>query len=276
MNVSAELALGEYEVISEQGIEYSNPDDQHLQLDMSRPNGKGPFPAVVCIHGGGFRDGDQSYYNAACDKLAANGYVAVTINYRLAPKYPFPAAVHDCKAAVCWLRANAKKYHIDPDRIGAMGGSAGGTLATFLGVTGDEQKFQGEGEHRDQSSRVQCVVSFFGPTDFTKSYGKSVDAEFILPEYLGGNLEEARERHVEASPLTYVTAKDAPTLCIHGTNDEYVALEQSEWMVDRLKKAGVKAELLVLKGAGHGFEGKDDENADAAMIEFFNANLKKK
>ena len=119
--------------------------------------------------------------------LAEHGYVAVTITYRLAPKYQFPAAVYDCKASVRWMRANAGKYHIDPVRIGTMGGSAGGHLAQFLGVTGGVKQFEGEG-NLDQSSSVACVVSYYGPSDFTKSYGKSVDAAVVLPLWFGGDL----------------------------------------------------------------------------------------
>jgi acetyl esterase/lipase len=264
------------EITIEQAIEYSNPDDQHLQLDLAPPEGDGPFPAVVCIHGGGFRGGDRVTYDALCKKLAEHGYVAVTITYRLAPKYPFPAAVYDSKAAVRWLRANAQKYHIDADRIGVMGGSAGGTLAAFLGVTADQKQFEGPVGNSDQSSRAACVVEFFGANDFTKSYGKSVDAAEVLPLYLGGNLEAARARHIEASPITWVTSKAAPTLCIHGTKDPYVALEQSELMVDKLKAAGVEAKLLEIKDAGHGFKGDDADQADAAMIKFFDAHLKNK
>ncbi|MFO0790483.1 MAG: alpha/beta hydrolase [Pirellulales bacterium] len=260
---------------SESGIEYADPEDQHLVLDLAAPEGDGPFPAVVCIHGGGFREGDRTYFNATCEKLAQHGYVAVTIEYRLAPKYPFPAAVEDCKAAVRWLRANAEKYHIDPKRIGATGASAGGTLALFLGTTGDEKKYEGDGGNADESSRVQCVVSHFGAADFTKSYGKSVDAADVLPLYLGGNLEEARAKHVEASPLTWVTKDDAPTLCLHGVNDKYVAVEQSEFIVGKLKKAGVEAKLVKYDGAGHGFEGDVYEKADEEMIRFFDAHLKK-
>ena len=104
-------------VVFEKGIEYTNPDDQHLQLNMARPKaGNGPFPAVVCIHGGGFRAGTRDGFNSLCVQLAERGYVAVTVSYRLAPKYQFPAAVHDVKAAVRWLRANADKYQIDADR----------------------------------------------------------------------------------------------------------------------------------------------------------------
>ena len=180
-------------VVFEPNIEFSNPDNQHLQLDMARPKtGDGPFPAIVCIHGGGFRAGSRQGYDGLCIRLAQQGYVAVTVSYRLAPKYQFPAAIHDVKAAVRWLRANAKQYKVDPARIGVTGGSAGGHLAQFLGVTADVKRFEGTGGNAEQSSRVACVVNYYGPSDFTKSYGKSVDAAQVLPLWLGGNLEQAR------------------------------------------------------------------------------------
>ena len=157
-----------------------------------------------------------------------------------------------------------------------MGGSAGGHLAQFLGVTGDVKEFEGHGGNPKQSSKVACVVNYYGPSDFTKSYGKSVDAAEVLPLFLGGNLEKARPLHIRASPLYWVTPNAAPTLCIHGTEDKYVAHEQAEWIVDRLKAAGVEAELLTLEGAGHGFKGKDAETAEKAMIAFFDKHLKKK
>jgi acetyl esterase/lipase len=259
----------------ESGVEYSNPDGQHLQLDLARPKGDGPFPAVICIHGGGFRAGTREGYDPLCVTLAKHGYIAVTVTYRLAPKYQFPAAVFDVKASVRWLRANAARYGIDPHRIGVMGGSAGGHLAQFLGVTGGVQRFEGDGGNADQSSRVACVVNYFGPSDFTKSYGKSVDAAEVLPLFLGGDLEHARRRHIEASPLYWVTPDAAPTLCIHGTEDKYVAHEQAVWLVDRLKASAVEAELLTLEGAGHGFRGADAQKAEKAMIEFFDRHLKK-
>lgn len=260
----------------ETGIEYTNPDGQHLQLNMARPKaGDGPFPAIVCIHGGGFRAGKREGYDAQCIKLAQNGYVAMTVSYRLAPKYQFPAAIHDTKAAIRWVRANAAKYKIDPDRIGVTGGSAGGHLAQFLAVTADVKEFEGDGGNPTQSSRVKCVVNVYGPSDFTKSYGKSVDAAEVLPLFLGGNLETAMKAHLRSSPLNWVTPNAAPTLCIHGTEDKYVAHEQAVWMVDRLKACGVEAELLTLPGAGHGFKGKDAETADKALLAFFDKQLKK-
>lgn len=263
------------DVQMERDIEYSNPDNQHLQLNIASPHGEGPFPAVLCIHGGGFRAGSRDGYDGLIKKLAEHGYVAATVTYRLAPKYQFPAAVFDVKAAIRWLRANAKQYKIDPDRIGVTGGSAGGHLAQFLGVTADQKQFEGDGGNQDQSSRVACVVNFYGPSDFTKSYGKSVDAADVLPLFLGGDVDHARQRHIEASPLYWVTPDAAPTLCVHGTKDNYVAFEQAEWIVDRLKAAGVEAELLKMEGAGHGFKGPDEEQAESAMLSFFDKHLKK-
>lgn len=262
-------------VIFGPNIEYANPDGQHLQLDMASPKtGTGPFPAIICIHGGGFRAGTRQGYDSLCIKLAERGYVSVTVSYRLAPKYPFPAAVHDVKAAVRWLRANAGKYRIDPDRIGVMGGSAGGHLAQFLSVTAHVPELEGDVGTTGQSSKVACVVNYYGPSDFTRSYGKSVDAAEVLPLFLGGNLQEARHRHIVASPLYWVTPQAAPTLCIHGTEDKYVAYEQATWLIDRLKAADVDAELLTLQGAGHGFKGADAETAEKAMFTFFDKHLK--
>ncbi len=263
-------------VAFEKGVEYTNPDNQHLQLNIARPKAAaGPLPAVLFIHGGGFRAGNREGYNAQIIRMAEKGYVAVTVSYRLAPKYPFPAAIHDTKAAVRWLRANAKKYNIDPDHIGVTGGSAGGTLAQMLGVTTDVKEFEGDGGNPKESSAVKCVVNVYGANDFTKSYGKSVDAHEVLPLYLGGNLEKARPAHIRSSPLYWVTPNAVPTLCIHGTEDKYVHVEQAEMLVDKLKAAGVEAELLKLEGAGHGFKGKDAETAEKAMIAFFDKHLKK-
>ena len=264
-------------VLFEKEIEYSNPDNQHLQVNMARPKtGDGPFPAIVCIHGGGFRAGHRDSYNGQCLKLAQHGYVALTVSYRLAPKYQFPAAVYDTKAAVRWLRAHAKEYKVDPARIGTTGGSAGGHLAQFLGVTADVPMFEGDGGNKEQSSRVACVVNVYGPSDFTKSYGKSVDAAEVLPLFLGGNLETARHNHIIASPLYWVTPNATPTLCIHGTEDKYVAHEQAVWLIDKLKAADVEAELLTLPGAGHGFKGDDAVKADQALFAYFEKRLKSK
>jgi len=262
-------------LIWEEGIVYSTPNGEALALNMARPKpDSGMRPAILCIHGGGFRAGKRESYDSQCKKLASNGFVAVTITYRLAPKHQFPAAVHDCKAAVRWLRANAAKYNIDPTKIGVTGGSAGGHLAQFLGVTANVPEFEGTGGSAEQSSRVACVVNVYGPSDFTKSYGKSVDAHEVLPLWFGGNLETHRQRHIVGSPLYWVTPDAAPTLCIHGTEDKYVAHEQAVWIVDKMKAAGVEAELLTMEDAGHGFKGADAEKSDKAMLGYFQKRLK--
>ena len=269
----AELTVPD-DVLFERNIEYANPEQQHLQLDLARPrSGPGPFPAVLCIHGGGFRAGAREGYDKLCMSLAQHGFVAATVTYRLAPKYQFPAAVHDCKAAVRWLRANVAKHNLDPKRIGVTGGSAGGHLAQFLGVTAGVPEFEGD-QNPGFSSAVTCVVNVYGPSDFTKSYGKSVDAHEVLPLWLGGNLEQARLRHIQASPLNWVTPAAAPTLLIHGTEDKYVAYEQATWMRERLAACGVEVELLTIEGAGHGFKGADAEKADRALFAFFESHLK--
>src|ERR1041385_8228798 len=170
--LTAGFARSQDSILVQNDIEFANPDDQHLLLDMASPkDGKGPFPAILCIHGGGFRAGDRHGYDGLIKKLAERGYVAVTVEYRLSPKFQFPAAVYDVKAAVRWLRANAKKYRIDPNRIGVTGGSAGGHLAQFLGVTMGIKEFEGNDGNPDQSSGVAGGGNFFGPGEFTECHG---------------------------------------------------------------------------------------------------------
>jgi len=261
-------------LVFEPNVAYANADPQQV-MDIVRPkDASQKHPAILCIHGGGFRAGSRKGYQPLCIRLAKEGYVAATGDYRLAPKAPFPAAVYDVKAAVRYLRANAAKLGIDPDKIGTMGGSAGGHLTLFLGVTGNVPEFEGDGPNKDQSSKVQAVVSFYGPSDFTKSYGRSVDAAEVLPLFLGGDLEHAREMHLRASPLNWVTPDAAPTMAIQGTKDRYVNYEQSVWIIDRLLAVGVPAELETIPGADHGFKGADEERAEVRMIEWFKRWLK--
>lgn len=262
-------------VVWAEGLEYAAPNGAPLLLNMAAPReGAGPFPAVVCIHGGGFRAGKRESHDALCVKLAERGFVAVTISYRLAPEHQFPAAVHDVKAAVRWLRAHAAEYRIDSARIGALGTSAGGSLAQLLGVTAHVPRFEGKGGNAEQPSDVACVVNIYGANDFTKSYGRSKDAHVVLPLWFGGDLATHRARHIEGSPLFWVTPAAAPTRCIHGTEDDHVALEQSQWLVERLTAAAVPADLVVIEGAGHGFKGAAAGRAEQAIFAFFDAHLK--
>lgn len=259
-------------VTIETNVLYSRAGGEELMMDIARPAGEGPFPAVICIHGGGFRAGSRSGYASLIPKLAERGYIAATVSYRLAPLHPFPAALLDVKEAVRFLRKNARKYRIDPNRIGAMGASAGGTLALMLGVTGDVAVFDPPGTK--VSCQVAAVVSYYGATDFTKSYGKSVDAGEVLPLYLGGNLQFARRNHILSSPLYWVTPAAVPALFLHGTRDPYVEIAQSEWMLEKMREAQVPAEIVRFEGAGHGFKEADAPKADEAMFAFFDRILK--
>lgn len=264
-------------VVHTPDVEYSNVGGR-MAMDIVRPAnpGEAALPAVLMIHGGGFRGGNRQSYLPTAIKLAERGYVAATMSYRLSPRNQFPAAVEDAKAAVRFLRANSAKYGIDPDRIGAMGGSAGGTLALFLAVTPGVAEFEGTGPNRDFSSRVQCVVDQYGASDFTQSYSKSVDAAVVLPMFLGGDLDHNRAIHQQASPLNWITPQAAPVLAIHGTNDPYVAYEQSLWIVERMIAAGAPAELETIAGAGHGFRGADAVKAEQLTFAYFDRILKAK
>jgi acetyl esterase/lipase len=167
----------------ERDLTYGKGGNVDLKLDLAMPNqGNGPFPAVVCVHGGGWKAGNRQQLEKTIEGLAARGHVGVTISYRLTPTAQFPAQIEDCKAAVRWLRANAAMYHVNSERIGALGFSAGGHLVCLLGTTDKNDGLEGQGGNPDQSSRVQAVVSFFGPTDFTtKTWSDEIEKEFLIP-----------------------------------------------------------------------------------------------
>lgn len=262
-------------VIADRDVAYSNVGGKQT-MDVIRPrdNSAKPRPAVLLVHGGGFRAGTKEGYIPLAVKLAERGYVAATVNYRLSPGAQFPAPVEDVKAAVRFLRANSAKYNLDTEHIGALGGSAGGHLVLMLGVTAGVEEFEGSGPNREQSSKVQCVVDEYGPSDFTQSYSKSVDAAEVLPMFLGGDLDHERIWHIRSSPLNWVTPNAAPTLSIHGTLDPYVAYEQSLWLVERMIASGVPAEIETIPGAGHGFKGADADRADVRAFAWLDKYLK--
>ena len=245
-----------------------------VALDVYKPKAKGPYPAVLAIHGGGFRAGARTSYTALCIKLAERGYVAATASYRLSPKHQFPAALEDVKAAVRHLRANAAKYDLDAAHIGVTGGSAGGTLALLLGTLGGNPLYEGYGPDREQSSKVQAVVNFYGATDFTQVYDRSFDAAVVLPQWLGGDMTQARNAHIRSSPLYYVTPDSAPTLTVHGTKDNYVPYDQGLLITTKLHLAGVDTEIDSIHDAGHGFRGADAAHAEAKLFEWFDRYLK--
>jgi acetyl esterase/lipase len=267
---------GEAEPGIERDVIFGKGGTIDLKLDLATPaQGKGPFPAVVCIHGGGWRSGSRQQLNSLIKALAKRGFVAATVSYRLTDKAQFPAQIEDCKAAVRWLRANADKCRIRPDAIGAVGFSAGAHLSCLLGAADTSAGLEGNGGNSEQSSRVQAVVSFYGPSDFTvKTWKKDVEEYFLVP-FFGGSFEDKKDLYRKASPLIYVTKDDPPFLFFHGTKDPLVGIENSEKMVTRLKEVGVYARLVAVPDAGHGwFDERLTRNIEEAA-KFFDEKLKR-
>ena len=261
-------------ILFEKDIAYTNVAGKPLLLDLARPKtGTGPFPAILCIHGGGWRAGDKKEFLGAVFSLAQQGYVAATVNYRLVPDNHFPSQIQDVKTAVRYLRSRARELHIDPDRIGVFGGSAGGHLALLLGTT-DAHDFPPVGEYPGLSSAVQAVVSLAGPTDLTQRFPAA--SEGLVTGLIGKSRAEAPGAYEQASPLHHVSATDAPVLAIHGTKDELVPYAQSTALAAALKNVGVEVELFTIPDGGHGSGGKpEDWNAGIVkMVDFFDKHLK--
>jgi acetyl esterase/lipase len=256
-------------------ITYATVDGEELKLNLSVPrDAKGPLPCVVVIHGGGWAAGNRKGHDNLTWEFASRGYVSATVSYRFAPKYPFPAQIQDVKAAVRFLRANADKYHIDAARVGAIGFSAGAHLSMMLGVMDKEDGYDDVGEHRDQPSKVQAVVSFFGPTDLLAPYPEATQP--ILKKFLGGPVEEKRDLARRASPITYVNPGDAPMLLFQGTKDPLVPHDQAVRMADALTKAAVPGRVELLLGANHGWAGAEIQRTSVATHAFFAQYLKAK
>jgi acetyl esterase/lipase len=243
-------------------IPYAGTDNPAQTLDLVLPvkRADDPLPVVVYVHGGAWLAVDKSFGLPPVIPYAASGkYAGVSIGYRLSGEATWPAQIHDCKAAIRWIRANAAKYGLDADRIGVWGDSAGGHLVAMLGTSGDVPAIDGRlGPHADVSSRVVCVVDYFGPTDLLRMVQaappESVHDEPNWPEtrLIGGPIRENLEKAATASPLTYVSADDPPFLIIHGTTDPTVPFNQSELLHDALTNAGVVNTLVAVEGAGHG------------------------
>jgi len=259
----------------ETDVPYSKLDNgKELMMDIATPTGKGPFPAVVCVHGGAWRFGNRKDMEGWAKFLAIDGYVAATITYRLLPDAKFPEPIIDCKTAVRFLRANAAKFHIDRDRIGAMGYSAGGHLVSLLGTTDSSAGFDGK-EYPKESSQVQAVVDYFGPCDL-RFYGKDDSAQSTcFTPLLGKSFKDDPSVYLAASPIKYVNKDSAPFLIMHGTRDWLVSVDQSREMNAKLKEAGVPVWYLELEGANHGFTGKDSSKSTSMVAKFLAGYLKK-
>jgi len=270
----------------EKSIAYSTAGGEKLMLDLASPKDGGPYPAVVLLHGGAWFAGsradlskgprlkDGSTGASLIETVAAHGYVVASASYRLAPKHKFPAQIEDVRTAVRFLRANAKKYNLDPDKIAAGGFSAGGHLALLLGLS-DKNSFE-NAEYPEQSSRVQCIVSFFGPTDLTLyAASEGLEDAYMVP-WLGKACKTDASVYKKASPIEYVTKDDPPVLMIHGTADFVVPIVHSERLQKKLQDAGVTAELIAVKGEGHGWTGAVATRTTQDALKFLDEYLKGK
>ncbi len=264
------------DVIVERGVDYTSITHGKLAMDIVRPKAKGSYPGIVMIHGGGFNSGQRDSYLPMAIRLAQNGYVAATVSYRLTPMFQFPIPLYDVKAAVRFLRGNASKYDINKEHMGAIGVSAGATWAQFLAITRNVAQFEGTGANKEQSSAVDCAISYFGRSDMRRAYEGSRNAPTVLPLLFGGDRDHAMDAHLRGSPLQWVTPDSAPILAIHGTRDQNVPFEQSVILIEKMRAAGVESELETIAEAGHGFKGADDERAFTRTLDFLNRKLKPK
>lgn len=256
---------------------YATVDGEDLQLDLYLPESFGkPLPLIVWIHGGGWVTGERSPCPVAM--LATRGYAVASISYRLSRgEVTFPTPLHDCKAAIRWLRANAWRFGCDPERIGVLGASAGGHLAAMLGTTQDNPAFEGTEGKLGVSSRVQAVCALFAATDFVHLEEVEDDhwsINFVAKALLHGPPSNNPELAAAASPITHVSKTSAPFLLIHGTADSMIPPAQSERMHAALKAAGADSSLLLIEGMPHGNRTLARPDLQQAADAFFSQHLK--
>ncbi len=238
-------------------IPYADTDNPRQQIDLFLPPQQlddKPLPIVAFIHGGGWRKGSRrSGLNFIGPMVQTGKYIGASIGYRLTDEAIWPAQIHDCKAAIRWLRANAEKHGGDSKKIVVAGSSAGGHLVAMLGTSGDVPELEGDlGDWCEKSSRVDGVINFFGPSNLISMGGWHNNPDSPESLLLGGPVPENKDIAKAASPITYVTKDDPPFLTIHGTNDALVPFEQSIQLTDSLQKAGVLAQLIPIQDGGHG------------------------
>ena len=260
------------------------------KLDVYLPDeGEGPFPVILSIHGGAFKSGDKGDGQVVpMLEGLKHGYAVVSINYRLSGEAIWPAQIQDVKAAIRWIRANSKQYKLNSEKIAAWGGSAGGHLSAMAGTSGDvkelEDLWQG---NADQSSRVQAVVDWFGPTDFLKMDEHAKESKVANPQVhsvpdspesqlIGKNLQDAPDRVKSANPETYISKDDPPFLIQHGLNDPLVPYPQSVNFAKKLEQTLGKGKVIIelIPDTGHGGPAFQTEQNINKVFVFLDKSLK--
>ncbi len=269
----------------EKDIPYIPDGDVAQKLDIylpEQPSDK-PLPLIVHIHGGGWRGGNK--FPCPVAGMVLKGYAVASVEYRFSQKAIFPAQIQDCQAAIRWLRAHAKQYNFDPDRVGVVGGSAGGHLSALVGTSGGKKAFAPIGGNEDQTDRVQAVCDIFGPADFSAVVQQAADDknvknifQFNTPtdpysSLIGTKLDD-KPKADAVSPVHYVSKDNPPFLILHGTHDALVPLAQSEEFATALKAKGVAVWLQRLPGSGHGGPAFGKPSIQKLTQDFFDKHLK--
>ena len=246
-------------------ISYAGTGHERQTLDIALPlrrEDKKPLPVIAYIHGGAWRSGNKNGgLNRLHHYLKSGQYAGVSIGYRLSQHAKWPAQIHDCKAAIRWIKANAKKYGLDEERIAVHGTSAGGHLVAMLGTSAGVAEMDGMvGPHTDQPTMVRCVIDYFGPTNFLRmnDYKSRIDhdaADSPESQLVGGPIQKNKKFTLTADPISYITKRDASFLIAHGTKDMAVPYNQSVILHQALKKVGVPSVLITVADGGHGFGG---------------------
>ena len=264
-----------------EALEYANVDGKPLLLDLRIPTGRGPHPVIIYLHAGAWITGDRT--GGPAIRQASRGYAVASIDYRLAPQYTWPAQVEDAKAAVRWIRANAARFDLDPERIGVFGTSAGGHIGAVLGTSGGVPSLEGMHLGNAQfSSRVKAVVDFYGPTDLLKLNDQKLpclpldgNSPLMPPSLLMGcAIQQCKEKTATANPITYVTPDDPPFLIMHGLLDCLVPFGQSVLLHQALEAKGVDSTLLLLPRGEHGGSAFDQQEYKQAISDFLDEHLR--
>ena len=263
-------------------LPYAGTENPRQKLDLYLPKERKsdkPLPVIVFIHGGGWRNGDKAGGIGNLGRFVASGdYAGVSVGYRLSAEAQWPAQIHDCKAAIRWIKAHAAEHGLDPAKIAVWGTSAGGHLVSMLGTSGDVKELEGSlGKHLDQDSKVTCVANYYGPENFLtmirqpSTINRTGSRDYPEALLLGGPVPEREAVAKEASPVTHVTPGDAPFFTAHGTDDKVVPYAQGKEIHAALTQAGVPSILQEMTNGGHGFR---SEILDHRLKQFFDLHLR--
>ncbi len=264
-------------------LPYAETENPRQRLDVYLPKARkseAPLQIIVFIHGGGWEAGDKSSGLGNLLRFVKSGdYAGISIGYRLTNEAQWPAQIHDCKAAIRWIKAHAKERGLDPAKIAVWGISAGGHLVSMLGTSGDVKELEGTlGKHLDQDSKVTCVVNYCGPEDFLtfvrqpSTIDRTKGSDYPEAKLLGGPVQERKAVAKEASPVTHISKGDAPFFTAHGTKDPLVPFAQAEELHAALQKAGVPSLLQEMTNGGHGFQ---SPVLDERVKQFLDLHLRK-